>query len=57
MRPNIRAARAWHDAGPAIGRDYRGNFNSPLLANSSWSASANPCFWRRHFTASTLSLQ
>jgi hypothetical protein len=34
LLPNARAAMAAQDAGPAIGRDYRGNFNSPLLANS-----------------------
>src|SRR5215831_16702754 len=32
--PDVRAAMAGQDAGPAIGRDYRGNFNSPLLTNA-----------------------
>src|SRR5215467_727842 len=34
MHPNARAASAAQGAGPAIGGDYRGNFNSPLLTNA-----------------------
>src|SRR5262249_26266391 len=35
LRPNANAATAAQDAEPAIGRDYRGNFNSPPLTNAS----------------------
>src|SRR5262249_31346114 len=32
LRPHAPAAMAGRTPGPAIGGDYRGNFNSPLLA-------------------------